>query len=42
MKTICPPGFHHNDFVATYALGHMSTSSDKVHKLPQNHCGDNR
>ena len=23
MKTICPPGYHHNDFVATRALGHM-------------------
>ena len=23
MKTICPPGYHHNGFVATHALGHM-------------------
>ena len=23
MKAMCPPGYHHNDFVATYALGHM-------------------
>ena len=23
MKTICPPGSHHNGFVATHALGHM-------------------
>ena len=23
MKTMCPPGFHHNGFVATHALGHM-------------------
>ena len=30
MKTMCPPGYHHNGFVATHALGHMS------------HCGDNR
>ena len=22
-KTMCPPGYHHNDFVATHALGHM-------------------
>ena len=22
-KTMCPPGFHHNGFVATHALGHM-------------------
>ena len=20
---MCPPGYHHNDFVATHALGHM-------------------
>ena len=26
MKTMCPSGFHHNGFVATHALGHMSTS----------------
>ena len=29
MKTMCPPGYHHNGFVATHALGHMSTS--RVH-----------
>ena len=23
MKIVCPPGYHHNDFVATHALGHM-------------------
>ena len=23
MKTMCPPGYQHNDFVATHALGHM-------------------
>ena len=23
MKTMCPPGYHHNGFVATDALGHM-------------------
>ena len=22
MKTMCPPSFHHNGFVATHALGH--------------------
>ena len=22
MKTMCPPGYHHNGFVATHALGH--------------------
>ena len=23
MKTMCPPGYHHNGFVVTHALGHM-------------------
>ena len=23
MKTMCPPGYHHDGFVATHALGHM-------------------
>ena len=23
MKAMCPPGYHHNDLVATHALGHM-------------------
>ena len=23
MKTMCPPAYHHNGFVATHALGHM-------------------
>ena len=23
MKTMCPPSYHHNSFVATHALGHM-------------------
>ena len=23
MKTMCPPGYHHNGFVATHALGQM-------------------
>ena len=23
MKTMCPPGYHHNGFVATHPLGHM-------------------
>ena len=25
MKTMCPPGYHHNCFVATHALGHLTT-----------------
>ena len=23
MKTMCPPGYHHNGFVATHSLGHI-------------------
>ena len=23
MKTMCPPGYHHNGIVATHALAHM-------------------
>ena len=23
MKTMCPPGYHFNDFVAAHAIGHM-------------------
>ena len=51
MKTMCPPGYHHNGFVTTHALGQMMygltahdnrTSCAQVHELPQSHCGDNR
>ena len=28
MKTMCPPGYHHNGFVATHALG-------TVHGVPK-------
>ena len=38
MKTICPPGYHLNGFVATHAL----TSCAQVHELAQSYCGDNR
>ena len=27
MKTMCPPAYHHNDFVATHALGHSLCTS---------------
>ena len=30
MKTMCLPGYHHNGFVATHALGHMT-----VHHVPK-------
>ena len=26
MKTMCPPGYHHNGFVATHALGRICVS----------------
>ena len=44
MNTMCPPGYLHNGFVATHALGHLMNrrSCAQVHELPQNHCGDNR
>ena len=48
MKTICPPGYHHNGFVATHALAHVHhhylhrTSCAQVHELAQSYCGDNR
>ena len=44
MKTMCPPGYHHNGFVVTYALAHMmhGTSCAQVHELPQSHCSDNQ
>ena len=28
MKTMCSPGYHHNVFVATHALGHMMYGYD--------------
>ena len=31
LKTMCPPGYHHNGFVATHALGHMMY----VHHVPK-------
>ena len=40
MKTMCPPGYHYNGFVATHALGHMMYDF-QVHDLPQSNCGDN-
>ena len=37
MKTMCPPGYHHNGFVATHALGHMMYGHDvhDVHHVPK-------
>ena len=31
MKTICPPGYHHNGFVATHALGKCMTTYDHLY-----------
>ena len=31
MKTMCPPCYHHNGFVATYALGHMMYGYDHLY-----------
>ena len=28
MKTMCPPGYHHNGFMPTHALGHMMYGSN--------------
>ena len=39
MKTMCPPGYHHNGFMETHALGHIMygssirTSFAQVHEL---------
>ena len=47
MKTMYTPGYHHNDSVATDALGHVihglhnRRSCAQVHELPQSHCSDN-
>ena len=36
MKTMCPPGYHHNGFVATRALGNMMYGSFWVlHHVPK-------
>ena len=43
MKTMSPPGYHHNSFVTTHALGHMMYGllCAQVHELLQSYCGDN-
>ena len=44
MKTMCPPGYHHNGFVATHALGHImygsscascTSCAQTVHHVPK-------
>ena len=34
MKTMCPPGYHHNGFVAAHGLGHMMNNVATVHHVP--------
>ena len=40
MKTMNPPGYQHNDFVATHALEHMMYIM--MYIMCQSHRGDNR
>ena len=40
MKTMYPPGYHHNGFVATHGTG-MVVRFAQVHKLTQSHLGEN-
>ena len=35
MKTMFPPGYHHNGFLATPALGHMMNNVATVHDVPK-------
>ena len=28
---MCPPGYHHNSFVATHALGHMMYGCNRMY-----------
>ena len=35
MKTMCPPGYHHNGFVATHALVHWYQQCGTVHHVPK-------
>ena len=38
MKTMCPPGYHHNGFMTTHALEHVMYGTQcthaQVHELP--------
>ena len=33
MKTMCPPGYHHNGFVISHALGYMMYIYLYIHKF---------
>ena len=36
MKTVCPPGYHHNGIVATHALGYRMYDYIAMCNLPNN------
>ena len=36
MKTMYPPGYHHNGFVATHALGHMMSCHKAIVVITDN------
>ena len=38
MKTMCPAGYHHNGYVVTYVLGHMSCLKAIVVITGRAHC----
>ena len=38
MKTLCPPGYHHNGFNATHALGHMMYGYTWTHDVWRAQC----
>ena len=35
MKTVCPPGYHHNDFVVAHALGHRIVFRAAIESWPE-------
>ena len=35
MKTMCPPGYYNNNFVATHALRYMVNNAATVHHVPK-------
>ena len=35
LKTMCPPCYHINSFVATHALGHIMNKVATVHRVPK-------
>ena len=37
MQTMCSPGYHHNGFVASHALGHMMYDVHDIHDAYDRH-----